>query len=77
MIARVLSSVEVPVRNLLLLTVGAAAGSLALVVFGAPRRRIDVATVHDSLSRAGIAAADIERRRGQPRADVHGTDIAR
>ncbi len=67
MIARVLSSVEVPVRNLLLLTVGAAAGSLALVIFGAPRRRIDVATVHDSLARAGIATVDIERRRGERR----------
>ncbi len=67
MIARVLSSVEVPVRNLLLLTVGAAAGSLALVIFGAPRRRIDVATVHDSLARAGIAAIDIEPRRGEHR----------
>ena len=67
MIARLLSSVEVPVRNLLLLTVGAAAGSLALVIFGAPRRRIDVASVHTSLARAGIDADDVERRPGERR----------
>ncbi len=67
MVARVLSSVEVPVRNLLLLAVGAAAGSLALVVFGAPRRRVDVSSVRESLNRAGIDADDVETRPGPTR----------
>jgi uncharacterized protein (TIRG00374 family) len=67
MFARVLSSVEVPVRNLMLLAVGAAAGSLALVIFGAPRRRVDVSSVSAALARAGIGAVDVDPRPGQTR----------
>ena len=62
MIARILASVEVPIRNLVLLAVGAAAGSLALVIFGAPRRRVDVSSVHESLTRAGIGMDTVEQR---------------
>ena len=54
MLARILSSTEVPVRNLLMVAVGAAAGSAALVIFGAPRRRVNVDSVRSSLGRAGL-----------------------
>lgn len=64
-LARGLSATEVPVRNLMLLVVGAAAGSLALVVFGAPRRRVDVASVETALRRAGVDATRLEPRRGE------------
>ena len=40
--ARVLTATEVPIRVGMLLTLGAAAGSLALVLLGGPRRRLDV-----------------------------------
>lgn len=60
MVARVLSATEVPVRNLMMLAVGAAAGSLALVLFGAPRRRVDPRTVRTALAHAGIDVAQID-----------------
>ena len=62
MVARLLSSVEVPIRNLMLLAVGAAAGSLALLIFGAPRRRVDISSVRESLTRAGIDIDTVEQR---------------
>ena len=68
MIARILSATEVPVRNLIMVTVGAAAGSLALVIFGAPRRRVDLESVSAALTGAGL---DIERI--EPHADRHQT----
>jgi uncharacterized membrane protein YbhN (UPF0104 family)/serine/threonine-protein kinase RIO1 len=58
--ARVLSATEVPLRIGMMLTLGAASGSLALLAFGAPRRRIDVATVAESTEAAGLGIADIE-----------------
>ena len=54
MAARILSSTEVPVRNLIMLAVGAAAGSLALVIFGAPRRTVDIESVRSALGRSGL-----------------------
>ena len=60
MVAQVLSSTEVPVRNLMMLAVGAAAGSLALVVFGAPRRSVNLDSVREALVRSGIQIDHIE-----------------
>jgi uncharacterized protein (TIRG00374 family) len=57
--ARVLSATDVPLRNGMLLALGAASGSAALLVFGAPRRRIDVTGVAGSLQRAGLDVARI------------------
>ena len=57
--ARVLSATEVPIRSGLLLALGAAAGSAALLLFGAPRRRIDLASVATVLSGAGLPVARI------------------
>jgi uncharacterized protein (TIRG00374 family) len=60
MAAQVLSSTEVPVRNLMMLAVGAAAGSLALVLFGAPRRSVNLDSVQEALVRSGIQIDHIE-----------------
>lgn len=59
MSARILSSTEVPVRNLMMVAVGAAAGSLALVIFGAPRRTVNIESVRAALGRAGLEIDDI------------------
>ena len=59
MSARVLSSTEVPIRNLMMVAVGAAAGSLALVIFGAPRRTVNIESVRAALGRAGLEVDDI------------------
>ena len=58
-LARILTSTEVPVRNLMMLAVGGAAGSLALVVFGAPRRRVNVDSVRQALVRAGLPVDEV------------------
>jgi hypothetical protein len=74
--ARVLTATEVPIRIGMLLTLGAAAGSLALLIFGAPRRRVDITTVAVALEAAGFAIDDV-----QPRGDdgtkfvAHGDDV--
>lgn len=67
-VARLVTATEVPVRVGMLLTLGAASGSLALVLFGAPRRRIDPATVQQTLATVGVATDDL-----QPRAEEGGT----
>jgi uncharacterized protein (TIRG00374 family) len=54
LLARVLTATDVPIRISLLVTLGAASGSLALVVLGAPRRRVDEETVAAALDRAGL-----------------------
>jgi len=66
-IARALSATEVPLRNAMLLAIGAAAGSAALVLLGAPRRRLDPETVRSSLRRGGLdirELAPVEAPRG-------------
>lgn len=65
LVARVLTATAVPARNLLLLSVGAFAGSAALVVFGAPRRRIDPAMVRDTLGSVGINVTSLPVERGE------------
>ena len=57
--ARVLSATEVPLRNGFLLALGAASGSAALLVFGAPRRRADLAAVARCLQDAGMQVVQI------------------
>lgn len=57
--ARILSGTEVPIRSGMLLALGAASGSAALLVFGAPRRRIDVASVASVLQGGGFDVARI------------------
>lgn len=58
-VARTLSATEVPLRSGMLLAIGAAAGSAALLIFGAPRRRIDTQALRETLERAGIDVAAI------------------
>ncbi len=57
--ARTLSATEVPLRSGLQLALGAAAGSAALLIFGAPRRRIDISSVATALRQAGLDIARI------------------
>lgn len=57
---RVITATETPMNLLLILAVGACMGSLALVVIGAPHRRIDLDTIRDALATAGLAVDDIE-----------------
>ncbi len=64
MAAQILTATEVPVRNLMMLAVGAAAGSLALVLFGAPRRSVDVGSVREALLSAGLRVDRIEPYEG-------------
>lgn len=52
-LARVLTATEVPLRVGVLVALGAAAGSLTLVVFGGPRRRVDPDTVAAALRSIG------------------------
>ena len=54
LVSRTVTATTVPLRGGLMLAVGAAAGSLALIVFGAPRRRIDIGSVSDSLRASGV-----------------------
>ncbi|MGB3412431.1 MAG: lysylphosphatidylglycerol synthase domain-containing protein [Microthrixaceae bacterium] len=56
---RVLTATEVPVNLLLILSVGASMGSAALVLTGAPHRRIGLDTVADALDRVGLAIDEI------------------
>lgn len=53
-IARALTATEVPLRNTLLLVIGAAAGSAALLLVGAPRRRLDPDTLRAALAGGGL-----------------------
>jgi uncharacterized protein (TIRG00374 family) len=59
--ARVLSATEVPLRLGMMLTLGAASGSLALVIFGAPRRRVNTETVKRSIEVAGLPVGRLDR----------------
>ncbi len=75
--ARILSGTEVPIRSGMLLALGAAAGSAALLIFGAPRRRIDVAAVASVLQDAGFDVARIaafEHTGPDPLFEVEQTD---
>jgi hypothetical protein len=53
-IARALTATEVPLRNGLLIVIGAAAGSAALLIVGAPRRRMDPETLRAALATGGL-----------------------
>jgi tRNA A-37 threonylcarbamoyl transferase component Bud32 len=59
-VARIVTATEVPLRIGVLLALGAAAGSATLVIFGAPRRRVDPAVVSQALATSGIPTASIE-----------------
>lgn len=62
--ARVLTATEVPIRLGVMLTVGAACGSLVLVVLGGPRRRVDVDAVATALGDVGLPARDVRLSSG-------------
>jgi undecaprenyl-diphosphatase len=57
---RVLTATEIPMNLLLILAVGSLMGSVALVVSGAPPRRVDPDTIGDTLSGAGLEIAAVE-----------------
>ncbi|HET8929959.1 MAG TPA: hypothetical protein VFN21_04815, partial [Acidimicrobiales bacterium] len=57
---RVLTATEIPMNLLLILAVGACMGSVALVVAGAPPRRIDPDTIADTLSGVGLVVDAVE-----------------
>ncbi len=57
---RVLTATEIPMNLLLILAVGACMGSVALVISGAPPRRIDPDTIADALGDAGLAVSGVE-----------------
>lgn len=56
---RLLTATEVPINLLLILSVGAALGSLTLVVFGAPHRRVDPSTIITTLAAVGIPVVSL------------------
>jgi uncharacterized protein (TIRG00374 family) len=62
--ARVLTATEVPIRLGVMLTVGAACGSLVLVVLGGPRRRVDVDAVAAALGEVGLPPRDVRLSSG-------------
>ena len=59
-VARALSATEVPLRNAMLLALGGAAGSAALLIVGAPRRRLDPQTIRRSLRSGGLDVGELE-----------------
>ncbi|MDX2381084.1 MAG: lysylphosphatidylglycerol synthase transmembrane domain-containing protein [Acidimicrobiia bacterium] len=58
-VARALTATEVPLRNVLLLVIGAAAGSAALLIVGAPRRRMDPDTLRAALASGGLSVSGL------------------
>jgi uncharacterized protein (TIRG00374 family) len=62
---RVLTATEVPIRLGVMLTVGAACGSLVLVALGGPRRRIDVDAVATALGQVGLPPRDVRLTSGE------------
>ncbi len=61
LLSRIVTATAVPLRGGLMLAVGGAAGSLALILFGAPRRRIDVDSVAEALRLAGVRVDSLTR----------------
>jgi uncharacterized protein (TIRG00374 family) len=75
--ARVLTATEVPIRLGVMLSVGAACGSLVLVVLGGPRRRIDVDAVATALAEVGLPPDEVRLTSGDgevPTFTVTGED---
>jgi uncharacterized protein (TIRG00374 family) len=75
--ARVLTATEVPIRLGVMLTVGAACGSVVLVALGGPRRRIDVDAVATALDEVGLPIGDVRLTSGEgqvPTFAVSGED---
>lgn len=62
---RVLTVTEAPMNLLLMLAVGSCMGSLALVIAGAPHRRVDPETIAETLTGTGLAVTAVEPREGQ------------
>lgn len=58
-IVRIATAVSVPLDVGVTLAVGAAAGSLALVAFGAPVRRLSTVALLDSVRALGVPASDL------------------
>ncbi|MCB1256059.1 MAG: flippase-like domain-containing protein [Microthrixaceae bacterium] len=57
---RVLTATEVPVNLLLIVSVGACMGSLALVLTGAPHRRVDPQVIVENLADVGLDVTEID-----------------
>ena len=69
MIARSLTATDVPLRGFMVIAIGIAAGSFALVLIGAPRRRVDTAAVVETLARVGVeldSIAPLGEDQGEP-----------
>lgn len=57
---RVVTVTETPMNLALILAIGVCAGSVALVVTGAPHSRVDPDTIAEALTRVGLEVDDIE-----------------
>jgi len=69
MVARSLTATDVPLRGFMVIAIGIAAGSFALVLIGAPRRRVDTTAVVETLAGVGIeldAIAPLRDDQGEP-----------
>jgi undecaprenyl-diphosphatase len=55
-VSRLLTATEIPLSSGVALAVGTCAGSVALLVLGAPPRRLDVEAIATALDRAGLSA---------------------
>lgn len=60
-VSRLVTAVEVPVHLVEVLVLGAAAGSLTLLITGAPRRRVDSRSLITALADGGIAVSELAR----------------
>lgn len=60
-VSRLVTAVEVPVHLVEVLVLGAAAGSAALLITGAPRRRVDSRRVMGALADGGIVVSELVR----------------
>ncbi|HTN99191.1 MAG TPA: lysylphosphatidylglycerol synthase domain-containing protein, partial [Microthrixaceae bacterium] len=56
---RVLTATEVPVNLLLILAVGASMGSAALLIAGAPHRRVDPESLAEALTQSGLPVTEV------------------
>ncbi len=76
-VSRLVTAVEVPVHITLVFVLGAAAGSLTLLITGAPRRRIDSNRLVAGLSEGGLAVSGLRRLDEQSTTPTFHGDLVR
>jgi undecaprenyl-diphosphatase len=75
--ARALTATEVPLRGFMVVAIGVASGSFALVLIGAPRRRVNTEAVVETLAGVGVhleGVAPLREDEGDPLYTARGAD---